>query len=156
MDHLTAGLAGDPEPANVAHAYGLAWWMKTLYLTAAALMLLAAVFLIARPTAIGLEERIWHWIEAAALSLSGIYFAASAFCSCVLIDNYSVNVRGLFLTSSLPRHTIHWFALKKGQWVDCTILYPDAPETKKLIIANCFAFDEEWRQWIASLNQLPS
>ena len=152
MDRLTES----PQSENVAHAYGFTWWMRAIYLTAAAFTLLTAVFLITHAASTGLEERIWHWLESAALALSGIYFAASAFCSCVLIDDYSVNVRGVFVTSSLFRHTIHWYSSGKTQWMPCTILYPDEPETKKLIIVHCFRFDEEWRRWIASLNRLPS
>ncbi len=150
------GLTESPQQENVAHAYGFTWWMKTIYLTAAALTILAAVYIIAHATTAGAPEKIWSWIEAAALALSGIYFAASAFVSCVLFDDYSVNVRGVFITSSLLRHTIHWYSAAKTQWIPCTILYPDEPETKKLMIVHCFDFDEEWHRWIASLNRLPS
>jgi len=149
-------LIGSQKTENVAHSYGFTWWMKAVYLLAAGLTVCAALFLAARSTGANPEEKIWHWIEAAALALSGIYFAAAAFCSCVFFDNYSVNVRGVFVTSSLPRHTIHWFSYAKNQWMNCTILYPDAPETKKLIIVHCFSFDEDWHRWIASLKQLPS
>ncbi len=149
-------LAETPQSENVAHAYGFTWWMKAAYLAVAASTICAAIILVARSSQAGLEAEIWHWIEAAALALSGIYFAASAFCSCVFFDNYSVNVRGVFFTSSLLRHTIHWYSSAKTQWMPCTILYPDEPETKKLVIVHCFNFDEEWDRWIATLNRLPS
>jgi hypothetical protein len=152
MDRLTE----TPQSENVAHAYGFTWWMKAAYLAVATPMILSAVYLIARTSGPGLEVRIWHWAEAAALALSGIYFAASAFTSCVFFDNYSVNVRGVFVTSSLLRHTIHWYSPAVTRWLPCTILYPDEPETNKLVIVHCFNFDEEWNRWIASLNRLPS
>lgn len=151
MDRLTES----SQTENVAHAYGFTWWMKALYLSAAALTLAASIFLIARTTAPGMGERVWHWIEGAALALSGLYFAACAFCSCVLIDNYSVNVRGVFVTSSLPRHSVHWYSVSSVHWMKCTILYPDEPETTKLIVVHCFNFDEQWHRWIATLNRLP-
>lgn len=141
---------------NAAHAYGFTWWMKAIYLTVAGLTIFAAVFLLTHMKGEGTEEKVWHWIEAAALALSGVYFAAGSFCSCVLIDDYSVNVRGVFVTSSLPRQTIHWFSLATTQGMGCTILYPDAPETKKLIVMHCYGFDEEWHRWVASLKRLPS
>jgi len=148
-------LSESPQPGNGARSYGLTWWMKAIYLVAAGLMIFAAVFMAAHTASVGGEERAWRWVEAAALGLSGIYFAASAFCSSVLIDDYSVNVRGVFFTSSLPRPAIHWFSVTRSQGMARTVLYPDAPETKKLIIAHCFAFDEEWHRWIASLKRLP-
>lgn len=153
---MTDGLAESAQQENVAHAYGFTWWMKAIYLIAAALTILAAVYIVVHATTAARPEKLWRWIEAVTLALSGIYFAASAFVSCVLFDDYSVNVRGVFVTSSLLRHTIHWYSAVKTQWIPRTILYPDEPETKKLIVVHCFDFDEVWHRWIASLNRLPS
>ena len=152
MDRLT----GSPQPENRAHFYGFTWWMKAIYLAASTITIITAVLLVGRATDAVLAERIWRWVEALALALSGAYFAASAFCSCVLMDDYSVNVRGVFFTSSLPRRSIRWYSRTRVQWIPCTIFYPDAPETKKLVVVHCYQFDEEWASWIASLKLLPS
>jgi hypothetical protein len=130
--------------------------MRAMYLLVAGVCLLAAFYLAARGRLPSTAETIWHWVEALALSLSAVYFAASAFYSCILIDNYSVIVRGLFLSSSLPRDSIHWCSLGQSQWMACTIFYTDEPEAKKLIVVHCYRFDEEWARWIASLKRLPS
>lgn len=152
MDRLTES----PQPENRAHFYGFAGWMKATYLAAAAITVTVAILLIAHSGFAARAEQVWRWIEALALAVSGVYFAASAFCSSVLIDDYSVNVRGVFFTSSLPRKSIQWYSRGQTQWLPCTILYPDAPETKRLIIVHCYRFDDEWARWIRSLKQLPS
>jgi hypothetical protein len=152
MDRLTES----SQPENVAHFYGFTWWMKAIYLAAAAITVISAILLIAHGSGPGSAERIWHWIEAFACALSGVYFAVSAFCSSVLMDDYSVNVRGVFFTSSLPRQSIQWCSRASTQWIPCTILYLDAPETKKLTVVHCYRFDDEWERWIASLKRLPS
>jgi hypothetical protein len=152
MDRLNE----NPEAENQGHFYGFTWWMKSIYLSAAALTLVAALLLAEHASDLTTGERIWRWVEVFALAATGLYFAASAFWSCVLIDDYSVNVRGLFFTSSLPRKSIQWYSLAQAQWIPCTILYPDAPETKKLIVVHCYRFDDEWEQWIAGLKRLPS
>jgi hypothetical protein len=152
MDRLTA----HSEPESHARSYGFTWWMEAIYLLTAAVMLFAAFFLVVRIRDASFSAQIWHWIEAAALGLSGLYFAFSAFISCILIDDYSVNVRGLFFVSSLPRQSIQWYSTGRSQWIARTILYADAPEAKKLIIVHCYRFDREWDIWIDSLKRLPS
>jgi hypothetical protein len=145
-----------PQPENAGRSYSFTWWMRAMYLLVSAVCLPAAFFLVTRTGNAGTAEAVWHWIEAVALTLSVIYFAASAFCSCVLFDDDSVLVRGLFIASCLPRRSVHWCSPGHSQWMACTILYTDAPEAKKLIIVHCYRFDDEWARWIASLKRLPS
>ena len=152
MDRVTE----DPPPESTARSYSFTWWMQAIYLILATITFSAAVFLVTRTGTASPAERSWHWVEAIALSLTGIYFAASAFISCILFDEYSVIVRGLFLSSSLPRGSIQWFSLAKSRWMTCTVLYSDESEMKKLIIVHCYRFDDEWLRWIASIKRLPS
>jgi hypothetical protein len=152
MDRVTA----EPAPENDARCYRFTWWMRAIYLLVAAVCLLAATYLIARVSNTGAAEAVLHWIEAVALALSAVYFAAGAFISCVLFDEDSVLVRGVFIASSLPKTAIHWCSPGKSQWLARTVLYTDEPETKKLIIVHCYRFDEEWARWIAGLKRLPS
>jgi hypothetical protein len=102
---------------------------------------------------------IWFELFDIAMVLSGVYFAAFAFCYRVILDSESVSVIGPFRVRSLKRSEVngrrqirHW----GNSYLDYHLLEAKNPRERSLIILDDIGFNKEWEDWYLHLPNLNS
>jgi len=100
---------------------------------------------------------VWFELFDIAMVLSGVYFAAFAFCYRVIFDKESVTVAGPLFLYSLKlsevngrRRIRNW----RSSWLNYNLLEAQNPEAKSLMIIDDLGFNREWDDWFSRLPNL--
>ena len=89
------------------------------------------------------------------IALFAVFMISRPLLESVIVDQYSVTVKGIFRENSVQRSSItaiETVSIGKGPLL---MLWTNVDQKKGLAIAvNLFAFDEEWDEWLSSYRDL--
>lgn len=88
------------------------------------------------------------------LALFGAFMISRPLLARVTVDQFSVTLKGVFSESSLLRSSITAVERKHTGKSNLLILWGNLDEKQNLAIADIFAFDEAWEDWLSTFRDL--
>jgi hypothetical protein len=88
------------------------------------------------------------------LTLFGAFMIFRPLLAKVTVDQYSVTLKGMFSENSLQRSSITAIERKHTGKANLLILWASLDEKENLTIADIFAFDEAWDNWLSGFRDL--